>query len=264
MAILSSLSFYSITFFYITAVILPVVFWLWFFLWRDRAEPEPKKLLAKAFLWGIGVAIIAGIIEAIFFSIAFPAEYKALSNTKAVSSPLLMAIMLSLAGPIEETLKYLLLKKAVFKKEAFNQIADGVMYAITLALGFAIIENTFYFIDLYTSQATFIFIATSIIRGVETVLVHVTSTGILGLYLGRAKFASSKKTLLLFKGLLIAWFLHGMFNFFLAFSQSYGELLGFLPIFLGFLLLLRALQKPETQMMWRVISPPQVHQNPQN
>ncbi len=129
--------------FYLIVVILPVAFWLWFFLRQDRAEPEPRRLLIKVLLLGIGVAILAIAVEGTIFSLVFPAQYggvleeeSSLENGVTLIS---IILMFSLAGPIEESLKYLVLREAVYQKAAFNQIADGVIYGITLALGFVLV-----------------------------------------------------------------------------------------------------------------------------
>ena len=242
--------------FYLIVVILPVVFWLWFFLRQDRAEPEPRRLLIKALLLGIGVAILAIAVEGTIFSIVFPAQYGGVLEESSLGNGIALVsviLMFSLAGPIEECLKYLVLREAVYQKAAFNQIADGVIYGITLALGFVLVENTSYFLQLYLNLPTFLFIFTTSLRGVATTLLHVTCTGIIGLYLGRAKFTAGSRKWIILKGLIGVSLLHALFNAFL--FSSGGLLLAFSVTVIAFIYLVRQLRKPATQMIWKLITP---------
>jgi len=242
--------------FFIT-VIFPVLFWFRFFSWHDRAEPEPKRLLITTFLLGIGVAVFATAVEITIFSVFLPEQYKTTLqvNVEESVSVISFGVVLSyfLPGVIEEILKFLALKEFVYSKTDFNQIADGVFYAVTIALGFSFLENSLYFYQLYSNFSTNVFIVTSVMRGIATMLLHVTASGIVGYAAGKMKFSKehSKATVLRF--LLLAIFIHGLFNIFLLFQS--GALLALLLALISFLYLLYLLNKPETKLVWKLIAP---------
>jgi RsiW-degrading membrane proteinase PrsW (M82 family) len=91
---------------------MPVIFWLWFFLSQDKAEPEPRKLLVKIFLLGICAFFLAMAIEATLFSIIFLSQFqdillqnilqRELKKSFFVTFTLTNAVMFFLAGLIEE------------------------------------------------------------------------------------------------------------------------------------------------------------------
>lgn len=200
---------------YFSLVVLPVVIWLIVFLFWDRKEPEPRNLIAKLFLLSVVAVLLAIGLEELFDRILFSSEeIKSIKQEGMVfrgSFPLFL-FSFFLAGPIEELTKYLVLKRTVFKSSHFSQVADGVIYGVALALGFALVENTGYFFDIYPKiffAEGFLFAI--IFRGLATMLLHVATTGIMGLYLGRAKF-SKKHWIIILKGVILASLAHGSFN----------------------------------------------------
>jgi len=229
---------------------------MWFFLRQDRAEPEPRRLLVKVFFAGIGVAFLAMVVEGVIFSVIFPDQYQEGLKGDTISIGILITtiLMYFLAGPIEEGLKLLGLGGFVYRKRDFNQIADGVIYGITLALGFVLVENTSYFLKLYFSLSTPLFVFTTSIRGIATALLHVVCAGIMGLYLGRAKFAVEDKGRIILMGLIGVSIFHGLYNFILFLPN--GLLFVFPLIFGALIYLVIQLRKPNVQMIWKLVAPP--------
>ncbi len=235
---------------YILVVIAPIIFWLLLFRKLDRNEPEPKKLLFKIFILGFIAVVVALILETIFDSLLLPENVQQIyleSGDIAQSAFLLLLVSFFLAGPIEELVKYLFLKGAVYKSPYFNQIADGIIYGVTLALGFAFVENTGYFFDVYFNLSTTEFIFIVAFRGIVTTLLHISTAGILGLYLGRAKFQTGRVGTAL-KGLLIASLIHGLFNVFI--FSPYGVLINFFMVALVMVYLIYQIKTKETQAIW--------------
>ncbi|MDQ1283869.1 MAG: protease PrsW [Patescibacteria group bacterium] len=247
---------------YLLVVVFPVLFWFWYFREKDRDEPEPKRLLLKTFLFGIVVSLIAGVIEIAVEGAAWPnlsgiddlfyqSTPEVLSNSPEVVLAFLFTLFL--AGPIEETLKYLGLRAAVYKKEAFNQIGDGIIYGVSTALGFSFAENSFYFYDIFQEYAYSIdFFSIVFARGVLATFLHITAAGIVGLYLGRAKFSSSGKKILILKGLAIASFVHGAYNIMAIFP--YGAIVDAALVFLLLGFLLHRMKKADARMVWRRVA----------
>ncbi len=255
--------FLAILLIYIVVVILPVVFWFWFFRRQDRAEPEPKELLFKVFLGGILVVILASIAEAVIEGLFFPQISAKLAESPdanlgdfvgSFSDFFGFLAIYFMAGPVEELMKFFILKHLVFRRIAFNQVADGLIYGVTIALSFSLIENSIYFSNIL-SEFSFSgdFIAIVIIRGVVTTMLHVLATAILGLYLGRAKFSNKNRKKIMFKGVFIAAMIHGVYNVSIFFS--FGMLTNLVLLLLCFKYIMQELKTEKTQMVWKLIVP---------
>ncbi|MCB1292890.1 MAG: PrsW family intramembrane metalloprotease, partial [Mycobacterium sp.] len=109
------------------------------YLWLDRWEPEPPRLLVFAFLWGASLAIVVSIVLEVVFEHAInPAstiESDASAFTVAFGAPL-----------IEEAAKgsFLLLMMTGRRRLELNSLTDCLVYAGLVAAGFAWIEDIFY------------------------------------------------------------------------------------------------------------------------
>ena len=103
--------------------VAPCLFWLWFFIRRDRLEPEPRGLVARLFFLGCLSVFPAALLE------------------MPVPSPLDAV----LAAPIfEELCKLLVVYLFVYRNVEFDEPMDGITYGVACALGFATVENIFY------------------------------------------------------------------------------------------------------------------------
>ncbi|AKK28280.1 PrsW family intramembrane metalloprotease [Mycobacterium sp. EPa45] len=109
------------------------------YLWLDRWEPEPPRLLVFAFVWGASVAVVVSVgLETVFDA--------AVSNGGSESSPFTVAVGAPL---IEEAAKglFLLLMMTGVRRVELNSLTDCLVYAGMTAIGFAWLENIFYIAD---------------------------------------------------------------------------------------------------------------------
>ncbi|MBB4687788.1 RsiW-degrading membrane proteinase PrsW (M82 family) [Amycolatopsis jiangsuensis] len=122
----------------VLAALVPVGLVVAGFLWVDRWEPEPAKLLLLGFAWGACIATIVALLinsgaEAVGDLLLGGGSGSKLSAL--VSAPL-----------VEEAAKgaFVLL---IFwrRREEFDGVVDGVVYAGFSAAGFAFTENIYYF-----------------------------------------------------------------------------------------------------------------------
>ncbi|WP_199698621.1 PrsW family intramembrane metalloprotease [Deinococcus cavernae] len=104
--------------------------WLWFFVRRDR-HPEPAWLLARTFAWGMFAWLVAA---------AFEASLGRLLNSDL---PLALLLVALLTATIEEVSKFVAASTAT-TEPSFDEPMDGLVYAVTAALGFALVENLTY------------------------------------------------------------------------------------------------------------------------
>jgi RsiW-degrading membrane proteinase PrsW (M82 family) len=118
----------------LAASVLLTFGWLWFFVRRDR-HPEPPWLLARTFGWGM----VAWAVSA-----AFEGSFQRLE---------VMWLALLLAAVVEEATKFLA-ASTVVNERAFDEPMDGLVYAVTAALGFALLENITYTLGFGAPAAT--------------------------------------------------------------------------------------------------------------
>lgn len=158
------------------AAALPVPVYVTLVLWLDRYEPEPPWMLAAAFLWGALVAVFFAIIInslGVALVALLAGDSAAESYGMVVSAPL-----------VEETAKALVLFALFFfKRDEFDGVTDGVIYAAMVGLGFAMTENVKYYgVAVSEHNALGVFI----VRGVFSPFAHPLFTGMTGVGLGLA------------------------------------------------------------------------------
>ncbi len=164
-----------------------------YFYQKDIYDPEPKHLIIKDFIWGMIVVFPASFLEAPFGNLLTP------------ETPLLTLFFstIFIVGLIEEGAKSLAVYFLHYDHPEFNESLDGIIYGVTVGLGFAAFENLFYTM-LYGYRV-------GLIRAVLTTLAHAAFTGIFGYYLGQAKMTDKPE--LIFAGFFLVTVLHGIYNF---------------------------------------------------
>lgn len=186
---------------------LPVPIYLLLVLWIDRYEAEPYWMLGTAFFWGALVAVFFAYVINTAGSIAVVVltnDMRAAQTFGAVIS----------APIVEESAKALILFIFFFwKKDEFDGVIDGMVYAAMVGLGFAMTENIQYYGKAVThggDALTFVFI----LRGFLAPFSHPMFTSLTGIGLGLAR--QSRNGLVKFIapvfGLLAAISMHAIWN----------------------------------------------------
>jgi protease PrsW len=176
--------------------LLPSLIWLYFLLQEDARCPEPKKLIALAFLSGM-----------LAVPLALPFEYFA--RTQLVAMP----IVLIAWACIEELLKYTMAAVFILWRRAIDERPDYVIYMITVALGFAAAENMlFLFTPLSEGNVVMTFF-TGNLRFLGATLLHLIASGAVGFLLAfSASYRPKKRIVATVLGLILAIVLHTAFN----------------------------------------------------
>ncbi|HYX40456.1 MAG TPA: PrsW family glutamic-type intramembrane protease, partial [Pyrinomonadaceae bacterium] len=186
---------------------LPVPIYVALALWIDRYEPEPPWTLATAFFWGALVAIfIAFVMNTISGTIV-----ALLAGDQAGE---LFATVIS-APFVEETSKALVLFGLFyFKRDEFDGVIDGIVYAAMVGLGFAMTENIQYYGGAVLHGGIAGSVATFILRGMLAPFSHPLFTSMTGIGLGLASLTTKRGIRLLapLAGLFVAMSLHGLWN----------------------------------------------------
>ena len=190
----------------ITATI-PVPIYIALVLWIDRYEAEPLWMLATAFFWG---ALIATFF-AFLLNTGSQGVVTLISNAEAGE-----AFSAVISAPIvEETGKAFILFIFFFwKKDEFDGVIDGIVYASMAALGFAMTENVLYYGKAAATGGGGALTAVIIIRGFFAPFSHPLFTSLTGIGLGLAKQSTNfvVKLLTPIVGLLMAIFMHSIWN----------------------------------------------------
>lgn len=212
---------------------LPAFILLYYFWRRDKGEKEPMKLMRSVFFAGILVIFPAAIVEGIL-------EYGAFAISIDTSLIYLCTMPFLVVALPEELSKFWVVKRKVYDNPKFNEIMDGITYSIIASMGFAVFENIIYTFSYGTS--------TGILRAFTAVPAHALFSGIMGYYIGLAKFTKDKKATrqLFIKGLAAGVFFHGFYDF-LALSGIWQLVLLIFPL-LGYMafILNRAINQANT------------------
>src|SRR3989339_2176612 len=118
--------------------IAPSVMIFMIFYLRDKYDREPWGLLLKTFVLGALMIIPVALNEEWLFKWWGVSLY---DNGSLVVNFLSMIFFVAL---VEELAKFSVVRGYAWKKPAFNEPYDGIMYTVMASLGFATVENLLY------------------------------------------------------------------------------------------------------------------------
>lgn len=175
------------------------------FLWLDRFEAEPPRLLVLTFLWGALVASAGALVLNTSTMIAL---------RNAGQDPLTLGSVV-VAPVVEETLKGLVVLLIWrLRRQEFDGIVDGMVYAGISAAGFAFAENIFYLARAFHDTGGAGLATVFFLRGVMGPFAHPVFTICTGIGLGVAATTRRRDVLVLapLLGWLVAVGLHATWN----------------------------------------------------
>jgi RsiW-degrading membrane proteinase PrsW (M82 family) len=187
---------------------VPVPLYLVLILWIDRYEAEPVWMLTTAFFWGALVAV--------FFAFLINTASRDVVHLLTHSARAGRTFGAVISAPIvEESAKALILFIFFFwKKDEFDGVIDGIVYAAMAGLGFAMTENIQYYGNAVMEHGggglTFVFI----LRGALAPFSHPMFTSLTGIGLGLARQSrnTAVKWIAPIMGLLAAIAMHSIWN----------------------------------------------------
>ena len=186
---------------------IPVPLYIVLVLWLDRYEAEPLWMLATAFFWGAFVAPFFAFL----LNTTSQGVVTALTNANAGEA---FAAVVS-APIVEETGKALILYIFFFwKKEEFDGVVDGIVYASMSALGFAMTENILYYGKAASEGGGDALTLVFVLRGFFAPFSHPLFTSLTGIGLGLARQSNNIAVKLITPvvGLMMAIFMHSIWN----------------------------------------------------
>lgn len=236
----------------VVLALLPVAPVVGAFLWMDRYEPEPPRLLLGAFLWGAGFAALVAVI--INSSAVIAAEVLIGRGRGDLVGSLISAPL------VEEFVKgAFVVGLLLVRRREFDGLVDGVVYAGITGAGFAFTENIIYFgrafSEAQASTPATAVLATFVLRGVLSPFAHPLFTSMTGLGVGVAANTRSRAlgTAAVVVGYLGAVVLHALWNSSTSFGAGFFGvyLLIMVPLFAAVLALVLWQRRREGQVLAR-------------
>lgn len=179
--------------------IAPGLFILWYIYHADKYEKEPLRLVFKIYLLGAIITLPTIVLETIATSLLEPIRNTVLGT---------LLYFFAAVALTEELAKFYVIKKFAYSDPEFNEPMDGIVYGVAAALGFASLENVAYVFEFG--------IETAILRAFTSVPAHAIWGGIIGFYLGKAKFNAAclrgREIQCISRGLAIAILSHGIYD----------------------------------------------------
>ncbi len=218
--------------------IAPAMIFIIFIYLKDKIEKEPVPFLIKNFLLGAFGSILITFILGVLANLIYP-----LTDDKTVFQHFIKAFVV--VALVEEFSKYVIVKYYAQKNKEFNEPYDGIVYAIVVSMGFAVLENVLYIFQYG--------VTTGILRAFTAVPAHATFAILMGYFMGKAKFSKNKIQLNLL-GLLVATIFHGFYNFFLFINYIPGTLIGaILSLIIGIVLSKKVIKKHQENSNFKIL-----------
>ncbi|GLW65042.1 protease PrsW [Actinomadura rubrobrunea] len=186
--------------------VLPIPLLIALMLGLDRLEPEPPRTLAFSFMWGAGVAVLGALVlntvGMVYVTVPIFGEAEGHVVSAVVGAPV-----------IEETLKGAVLFGLLwFRRNEIDGVADGLIYAGMVGLGFAMVENVTYYMRAFEEGGAHQLGAVFVLRGVVSPLSHPLFTSMTGLGVAYAATHRHGRLIVPLLGLFGAMLLHGLWN----------------------------------------------------
>lgn len=181
--------------------LLPGVIIIVYIFRKDKVEHEPLGLIFKLLAFGALSCLPAMALEYLVMGLgpSYPEGSLAYALFEAFA----------VAALCEELCKYALLKLGSWKNRNFDYRFDGIVYGVSVAVGFALLENVLYVMDGGIQLA--------LIRGVMAVPLHAFCGVFMGIFYGAAKKYSimgqkGRSARAKFGALAIPIIIHGVYD----------------------------------------------------
>lgn len=177
--------------------LVPAAIWLYFFYRLDRLEAEPKHLVFTVFL--VGALVTAALHDPLINGLYAVKDWQYNSWWGHLLGGILIV------GVIEQALIWATVRFTIFRNPEFDERVDGVIYAVAAGLGLATVLNF-----QYVLRSDGVDLDIGSIRMVINALAYASFAGIMGYFIGQARF---EKTPIWYlpAGLALAAAINGIF-----------------------------------------------------
>ena len=184
------------------AIFIPVVMILAYIYWQDKLKREPVSQLLK----GVGLGVLAMLTAMCFASIVKAFDFSELTEPffKKAANQAVWQVM------PEEAAKLLFLWLLLCKNKYFDEHMDGIVYAVAVAMGFALVGSVRIILPAsYHSDV----VELGIERGLFIVPCHYSCAVFMGYYYSLARFGKREHR---FRNMALAYAVpvlaHGLFD----------------------------------------------------
>lgn len=216
--------------------------WLWYLRRSDREVPA--SVVAMSFLAGMVLVLpafraenwLAGLWGWVSPATAhyFVGALLPLQSLRDVALPAVGTFLM--VATVEEGLRYVFLLLWIKWRGAIDQVFDGLVVGIAAGLGFATVENTIYFLELFSQGRVDTLVFVFFLRFLVSTLAHISFGGVMGVFIARGVFDIYQPRRYLAAAFFLPWFLHGLYDLLLGINQSVYAVLMLLPV-LGILVI---------------------------
>ena len=217
--------------------LLPAGFFIWLLYLRRQDRSVKASMVTTAFALGLLLVVPAFALEdwseqlwrylspetAHYFAGAI-LPLQGLSNIlwPAIGTFLVVAT-------VEEGLRYIVLRVWIQKSKRIDQVFDGALLGLAIGLGFATLENTIYFLNLFQSGSYDTLVFVFFLRFLISTLAHVSFSGLMGALVARGVFDVYRGARYFWPAFLIPWFVHGLYDLLLGINFSLYAVLVLVP-----------------------------------
>jgi len=169
----------------ILVAVIPIL--IWFYLFFSAAQKSKKTAFI---VFGISCISAPALLYLQYLWDEYPnfnLQHFIESNVNNTSLITILVILLFVI--MEETIKLFVVKVVDKKTLLISNINDAIKYSIISALGFAFIENAYYFYQYYPSSTKGELFGLFIFRSAFTTCAHMIFTGVFGYHYGIGKYA---------------------------------------------------------------------------
>ncbi|MWC28439.1 glutamic-type intramembrane protease PrsW [Paenibacillus sp. MMS18-CY102] len=217
----------------LTGAIAPGVFLLTYLYLKDKYDTEPIHMVVRMFFIGVLILFPIMIVQ---------------RGVELWWGDHQFVTAFGLSALVEESVKWFVLYHIIYNHTEFDEPYDGIVYAASISLGFATLENVLYALMQPSGFGTLMFRALLPVSG------HALFGITMGYYMGKAKFASAKriKPYLLLSFILPIIF-HGLYDWILlAFAHVW---MWIIPPFMAFMWIwaLRNMQRANNRSPFRLL-----------
>ncbi|GAF12163.1 hypothetical protein JCM19046_4489 [Bacillus sp. JCM 19046] len=199
---------------FILAALAPAMALFSYVYLRDTFSKPAMILVLRIFIIGTLLVVPISVIQFAF------------TEEEILTEPFSKAFLLY--GLLEEGLKWLMLFVFAYQHGQLKHPSDGIVFGVSLSLGFATIENALYMVAYGLDHV--------IPRTLMPTTAHAVYGIVMGYYIGQAKYNQNKKQFYLVLAALLPMLLHGSYDFIL---MVFGNLflMAMIPFMIGLWLL---------------------------
>ena len=211
--------------------ILPALIWLAFWLHEDSKHPEPRGLILETFLLGMGAVVLV---------LPFQKTVETMLGGMTLAAIFLWVVL-------EEVFKFAAAYTGGLRSKEDNEPIDPIIYMVTAALGFVALENALFIFGPLIGENIVGSVITGNLRFIGAALLHVVSSGIIGVSLSFSFYKPKYKRInSVILALILAIIFHAGFNLAILRWNNTGAMIAFSIVWIGVVLLLLAFEKAKT------------------